>query len=416
MTTTDTHPTPAAGSTAAPPTDPPSTDAARSGARPSASATARLRLAWRQMPVLAALRRQVRADRPLLGVPVAAAMHVSTETAHLMVTLKDAGARLLLHPSNLGTLDPAAVAELRRRAIRVNLPDTGSAPLTEQLAAFRPRLLTDNGTLLTACADVPELAGDLLGATVHSRNAERTARALAAAGRLPVPVIPVADSVLKSAVETPAGTGQSTVHALVRATGVQLGGKRAVVVGYGTAGTGIARYLQAMRCRVTVVDTSAVACLRALADGHAVGALDTVLAEADIVVVATGTRQVVTDRHLDLLPDGVLLGNIGHYPDAIDVPALTRAADRVTALGGGVHEYLLAGRSVFLLGEGSQLNHVCAGGNSSETMDLTLSLHVLCLLHLVRRPDDLVPGLNPLPDSFSETVARAKLRALGHVA
>lgn len=375
----------------------------------------RVRLAWRQMPVLAGLRRQVRADRPLLGWTVAVAMHVSVETAHLMVTLKDAGARLLLHPSNPETLDPAAMAELRRRAIRVNaVTDTPAPSLVALLTEFRPRLLLDNASLLTACAAVPELAAGLVGATVHSRNAERaTQRLLAGGAPLRIPIIPVADSVLKSAIETPAGTGQSTVHALVRATGVQLGGKRAVVVGYGTAGTGIARYLRAMNCRVTVVDTSAVACLRALADGHDVAVLDNALAHAEIAIVATGTTGVVTARQIDLLPDGVLLGNIGHHADAIDVSALATSAERVTDLGHGVAEYQVAGRSIFLLGGGNQLNHVCAAGNSSETMDLTLSLHVLGLLRLAGAPDGLAPGLNPLPDSFSETVARAKLRALG---
>jgi adenosylhomocysteinase len=386
---------------------------ARPDDRPRA---ARVRLAWRQMPILAGLRRQVRSDRPLRGWPVAVAMHVSVETAHLVVTLKDAGARLQLYPSNPDTLDPAAVEELRRRAIRV-APATDASSAAARLAEFRPRLLVDNASLLTACAGDPALAAGLVGATIHSRNAERTTRALLAGGAaLAVPIIPVADSVLKSAIETPAGTGQSTVHALVRATGVQLSGKRAVVIGYGTAGTGIARYLRGMRCRVTVVDTSAVACLRALADGHDVGVLDNALADADLAIAATGTRGVVTARQVDLLPDGILLGNIGHHPDAVDVPGLAAAADRVTDLGDGVAEYRVNGRSIFLLGGGSQLNHVCAGGNSSETMDLTLSLHVLCLLRLAGQPESFAPGLNSLPESFSETVARAKLRALGLMA
>lgn len=379
------------------------------------AAGGRVRLAWRQMPVLVGLRRQMRADRPLRGFNVAAALHVSAQSAQLVVALREAGARVLLFASNPETVSREAAAELDRRAIAVRTRHAGPEDVAELLAEFKPRLLLDNAMLLTACARGGLITG-LAGATVHSASAERAARALAAAGDCAdLPIVSVADSPLKRAIETPAGTGQSTVHALVRATGLQLSGKRVLVVGYGTAGTGIARYLRGMRARVTVVDISAIACLRALTDGHDVNVLDNALGYADVVIVATGTRDVLTGRHFDLLRDGVVLGNIGHYPDAIDGAALSAAADKQTDLGGGVVEYVVAGRSVLLLGSGSQLNHVCADGNSSEVMDLTMSLHLMCLLWLAEAGPEVRAGLSGVPDSLVEAVARAKLRLLGYV-
>ena len=380
------------------------------------AAAGRVRLAWRQMPVLAGLRRQVRADRPLLGVSVAAALHVSAESAHLVVTLREAGAKVLLFASNPDTVSGAAFAELRRRSIKVWPGESGPEETAARLSEFGPQLLLDNAMLLAACAPVEALSAGLVGATVHSTNAERAVRALLGTGsHQGLPVVSIAGSALKRTIETPAGTGQSTVHALVRATGLQLSGKRAVVVGYGTAGGGIARYLSSMRARVTVVDTSAVACLRALNDGHDVEALDNALGGADVVIVATGTRAVLTDRHFDLLRDGVVLGNIGHHSDAINVRALRDGADKRTDLGGGVEELVSGGRSVVLLGRGSQLNHVCGDGNASEVMDLTLSLHLMCLLRLAEAGQTFGPGLSSVPDSLVEAVARAKLRQLGHV-
>jgi adenosylhomocysteinase len=378
--------------------------------------TARLRLAWRQMPLLSSLRRQVHADRPLRGWRLAAAMHISAETVHLVVTLRDAGAQVLLVPSSSDTISATAMDELRRRAIPVQFLNEDGVSRVDRLAAFGPQLLIDNSALLTATAGNPELAGNLVGATVHSSNGERVVRSLLAKGAHPrLPVVAIADSALKRAIETPAGTGQSTVLALVRATGIQLSGKQAVVVGYGSAGSGIARYLDGMRARVTVVDTSPVACLRALSDGHDVDVLGNALSGASVVIVATGTRNVITGPQFDLLGDGVILGNIGHYPDAVDVTGLRAVADSAAYLGDGVEEFRLGSRTVLLLGHGAQLNHVCGGGNSSETMDLTLSLHVMCLLRLARSPSTFPPGVNPVPDSISEDVARAKLRILGHV-
>ncbi|WP_157868620.1 adenosylhomocysteinase [Streptomyces caatingaensis] len=382
-----------------------------------ASERARVKLAWRQMPVLTALRRRFRPEKPLRDVRIAAALHISAESAHLLVSLKDAGAQLLLFPSDPRTVDPGAVAELERlRAVRVLPGEPGALP--EELDRFRPQLLIDNSTLLGVCRRSPRAAGELAGATVHSRSGLRTVRELLAEepDRPPVPVIAMADNPLKSAIETPMGTGQSTAAALIRATGMQLGGKRVVVIGYGTAGAGIAAYLSALRARVTVVDVSAVACLRAVAAGYGIDSLTGALSYADAVIVASGTHDVITGPDLDLLQDGAVLGNIGHYPDAIDVPALRAAAKKVLPVAPGLEEYQLPGKSLYLLGGGAQFNHVCGDGNAGEMMDLSLSLHALCTVRLWERRGQLPPGLGEMPGELTDAVARAKLRSLGYVA
>ncbi|MEV0263649.1 adenosylhomocysteinase [Streptomyces sp. NPDC050617] len=387
--------------------------------RTQAAERARIKLAWRQMPVLAGLRRRFRPEKPLRDVRIAAALHISPESAHLLVALKDAGAHILLHPSNPRTVDAGAVTELERhRTIRVLTPSPGADPghLPAQLDDFRPQLLIDNSSLLVACAEHPQAAWELAGATVHSRSGTQTVQALAAAGSpLTVPVLSLVDNPLKNAIETPMGTGQSTAAAVIGATGMQLSGKHVAVIGYGTAGRGIASYVSALRARVTVVDVSAVACLRAAAAGHGIDSLTNALSNADVVIVATGTHGVIGGHDLDLLRDGVVLGNIGHYPDAIDVPALAAASKKVLSVSTGLDEYQLPDKSVYLLGGGVQFNHVCGGGNSSEMMDLSLSLHALCAVRLWERRGSLPPGLSTAPEELTEDVARAKLRALGHV-
>lgn len=363
------------------------------------------------MPVLSALERQLQGTRPFDGARIAAAGRVTKERAHLLHVLKRAGARVLAAD------DPEPAHEragIRRALGAVDWYDA-DAPPAELLDAFRPQLLLDNGSLACAAlADPEHTAATILGGTLHSRNAETLVRdALGDDGRLAFPLVGLASSPLKQQIETAHGTGQSTVAALTTVTRRQLAGAVAVVVGYGANGRGIASYLRAAHARVIVVERSATAGLLAIYDGMQLGQLETVLPLADFVLTATGTADAIRPPHLDLLKDGCVLGNAGRRAGEICVEELAARASGVHDFGDGVVEYALGSRRVLLLAGGRQVNHHCGEGNASDVMDLSLALHVLCLLTLWQRPGHHRAGIVAVDPADAERVAQLKLHALG---
>jgi adenosylhomocysteinase len=370
-----------------------------------------LALAWRQMPVLAALRRRLRAGDEVRGRRIAIAMHLSKETAYLARTLRDGGADVVVHPSSPATIDERAAAYLTGRRVKVT---GGGEVIPDDVRAWEPELLIDNGVFTVAALDQPAWAKQVLGATLHSSNAIATVREAAADRPIEFPAVSVAETPLKSLLETPFGAGQSAVVAIVRATGVQLSGKVVAVVGFGAVGTGVAEYLRGMRARVVVVERSPLTALRAHVNGYQVDSLANALSAADVVITCTGGRAIVGPQHFGLMRDGVILANVGHHPE-IDVDGLAAMADARAEAAEHVEEFRIGTRSLFLLGGGRQVNHVCGEGNSSELMDLSLAVHVHCLLAFTN-PGSLLPcGLQPIDDAVLQAVAAEKLRTLGHV-
>ena len=378
--------------------------------RTAADAYARVRAVWRRMPVLAALERQLQSTRPLAGARIAASGRVTKERAHLLTVLKRAGARLLVADDP----EPAGERDGIRRALGAVDWHDPELPAAELLARFRPHLLLDNGRLTAAALADASLGGELLGGTLHSRNAESLARrALAAGGRPAFPLVALASCTLKEQIETAHGTSQSTVAAIATATRRQLAGAVVAVVGYGANGRGIASYLRAAHARVLVVERSATAGLVAVYDGMQLTPLETALPVADVVITATGEPDAIRDGHFDLLRDGCVLANAGRREGEIRVGDLEARADGARDYGGGVVEYGLGSRRIVLLAGGRQVNHHCGEGNASDVMDLSLALHVICLRALWERSGRYAPGIAAVDPRDAEQVAAIKLRALG---
>ncbi|WP_428963130.1 NAD(P)-dependent oxidoreductase [Micromonospora fluostatini] len=354
-----------------------------------------------RMPVLARLAREFATDRPLAGRRVAAALNVTPEATALVRVLLAGAAEVLVVSSKPTTFDPAAAGAMGRLGARV-LPGPDTA---KEVLAFAPDLVVDNGSVAELWAAEPDPPA-VVGGTVHSQHALGRVRR---AGRLPFPLYTVTESAVKTAVETAHGTGQAALRGLLDA-GVQVAGKRVLVVGFGVTGRAVADYLRGCHARVAVAEVAPVPLLQAVHLGFEVVGLTAGLATADVVVTVTDAEQVLDLDHLRLLPDGAVLGGIGHAATEIDRAGLAAAADRVDPVPGG-QRYRLAGRHLTLLA-GAGGNHVFAGINPPELMDLSLALHALCLARLASTGPPPA-GLHPVPAEVDARVARTKLAVLG---
>jgi adenosylhomocysteinase len=376
-----------------------------------------IRRAQDAMPALASISHEFRATLPFEGRRIAAVMHVSKETAALLLSLKAGGAGVLLLASNAATASAEISKALVERGLEVPLGEHATRSGRRErnvsiVERFAPDLLLDNGSVF---GDLRARKGsNLRGATVHSQSAREAVVAHHAQhGSLPFPIYTVGSSVLKKDIETYYGTSQSTLQSVLQCTGLQLSGKTVGVVGYGNAGTGIAQAFKALRANVVVCDLDPVRCVKAHFDGMKVSSLRDLLERSDVIIAATPGVHTIGSSHFDHIKDGAFLGSIGHRPDEIEVAELSRRAMRTRSLNEFVEEFDLPTGRVRLIGQGHQLNHVVSAGNSSELMDLSFALHALCLVDLLSESHAAVPL--EVPASIVNRVARLKLESLGRM-
>ncbi len=370
------------------------------------------------MPVLGLLRRRFAAERPLAGVRVAACMHVTPETAALARTLVAGGAALHLAASNPLSTQDDVVAALRADGVDVHARH-GADPAErarhlEAVLEARPHLLLDDGCdLVQVLQRRPELAEGVRGGCEETTTGVLRLRQMAADGALALAMVAVNDTATQLLVANRHGTGQSTLDAVVRATGTLLAGAVLVVAGYGWCGRGIAERARGLGASVVVTEVDPGRALEAVLDGHRVLPMAEAAALADVVVTATGSRDVVTAAHLPVLRDGVVLANAGHFDVEVDVPALAAAAvDVHLGVRPHVDAYVLPGeRRVLLLAQGRLANLSAADGHPPAVMDVSFAVQALVLRHLAAT--DLPPGVHDVPAELDAEVARTKLAALG---
>jgi adenosylhomocysteinase len=380
----------------------------------------RVDYAERTMPVLAHLRERLAGATPFAGLRVAACMHVTAETAALVRALRTGGAVVALAASNpLSTQDDVAAALAAEPGVSVQarhgVDRAGYLHHLEAVLETRPQLVLDDGLdlldlLHTRRTDL--LEGVRAGCEETTTGVLRL-RQMAAAGALRLPVVAVNDTPVQRLVANRHGTGQSTVDALLRATGLLLAGSTVVVAGYGWCGSGIAVRCRGLGARVVVTEVDPVRGLAAVLDGHLVLPMAEAAPLADVVVTATGDRDVVAAEHLDLLRDGAVLANAGHFDVEIDVGALERAAVGVfRQVRPLVDAYELAdGRQVLLLAQGRLVNLAGADGHPASVMDVSFALQALVLEHLAGAA--LEVGVHEVPAHLDAEVARRALAALG---
>ncbi len=379
----------------------------------------RIDFAERSIPVLGLLRERYAADRPFAGVSIAACMHVTAETAALARTLLAGGAELHLAASNpLSTQDDVAAAlavEGVHVQARRGVDRAGYLRHLDLALDGRPQLVLDDGCDLVGVLHTSrtDLLAGVRGGTEETTTGVLRLRQMAAEEALRVPMVAVNDTPVQRLVANRHGTGQSTVDAVIRATGTLLAGATVVVAGYGPCGSGVAARARGLGAQVLVTEIDPARALEAVLDGFRVLPMAQAAPLGQVFVTVTGARDVLTPEHFAVMRDGAVLANAGHFDVEIDVPGLqTTAVDVRRGVRPHVDEYVLAGGTrLLLIAEGRLVNLAAAEGHPPAVMDMSFALQALAAQWLLTT--DLPPGVHEVPPGVDADVARTKLAALG---
>jgi len=382
-----------------------------------------LRVEWAegQMPVLRRIRERFARERPLEGLRVAACLHVTTETAHLVRTLVAGGAEVALCASNpLSTQDEVAaalVAEygIATYAVRGEDRDTYYRHI-QQVLDTRPHLTLDDGADLvtTLHRERTDVLPGVRGGTEETTTGVIRLRVMARAGALRYPIVAVNDAKTKHWFDNRYGTGQSAVDGILRATNLLLAGRTVVVCGYGSCGRGVAARARGMGAHVVVTEVDALAALEAVMDGFPVLPMAEAAPRGEVFVTVTGNRDVIRREHFEVMRDGAVLANAGHFDVEIDVAALRELSVRRRKVREHVEEFTLRdGRRLYLLAEGRLVNLAAAEGHPAAVMDMSFANQALCVEWLARVAGDLAPDVYPVPEPIDRQVASLKLEAMG---
>ncbi len=383
----------------------------------------RLRIEWSatQMPVLRLIRERFALERPLAGLRVGACLHVTTETANLMLTLQAGGADVALCASNpLSTQDDVAaalVAEygLATFAIKGEDNETYYRHINEVLAT-RPEVTLDDGADLvtTLHRDKTSLIDSVIGGAEETTTGVIRLRSMEQNGVLRYPIVAVNEAATKHFFDNRYGTGQSTLDGIIRATNVLLAGSTFVVAGYGWCGRGIAMRARGLGANVIVTEVDPIRALEALMDGYRVMPSAKAAAEADVFVTATGDVNVIDTPQLAAMKDGAILANSGHFNDEINIPALTSMATEKRAVRDFVEEFRLRdGRRLYLLADGRLVNLSAAEGHPAGVMDMSFANQALSVEYVLKHAGQLEPKVYVVPPEIDNDVARLKLQAMG---
>src|SRR2546425_8376278 len=377
------------------------------------------RIEWadRQMPVLAAIRDRFEAEQPLAGYRISACLHVTTETANLMRTLKAGGADVVLCASNpLSTQDDVAAAlvdeyDISTFAIKGEDNDTYYQHI-EAAVDHRPHITMDDGADVIGVlhSHRREQLGDVLAGTEETTTGVIRLRALEADGKPGFPVIAVNEARTKHLFDNRYGTGQSTIDGIIRATNVLIAGKRFVVAGYGWTGRGVALRARGMGAHVIVTEVDPMRALEALMDGYEVMTMSEAARIGDIFCTATGDKHVIDREHLESMKDGTILCNTGHFNVEINIAALKALAAETREARQFVQEFTLAdGRRLYLLAEGRLVNISAAEGHPAIVMDMSFANQALATEYAVQHAGELHRTGYALPEEVDHEIARLQL-------
>jgi adenosylhomocysteinase len=383
----------------------------------------RRRIEWadRQMPVLAAIRDRFAQERPLEGYRVAACLHVTTETANLMRTLQAGGADVVLCASNpLSTQDDVAAAlveeyDISCFAIKGEDHDTYYSHI-EAAVDHKPHFTMDDGADVIGVLHSArrEQLGDIIAGTEETTTGVIRLKALEAEGKLGFPIIAVNEALTKHMFDNRYGTGQSTIDGIVRATNVLLAGKKFVVSGYGWVGRGVASRARGMGAQVIVTEVDPMHALEASMDGFEVMTMRRAAEIGDIFCTATGDKNVIAAEHYDLMKDGAILSNTGHFNVEIEIPALRSLAVDTRKAREFVEEFTLAdGRRLYLIADGRLVNLSAAEGHPALVMDMSFANQALGLEYAVQHAGELERRVYPVPSEIDREIARLKLATMG---
>ncbi len=382
----------------------------------------RRRINWaaQEMPVLRQVCERFTKERPLKGMRVAGCLHVTTETANLMRTLQKGGAEVILCASNpLSTQDDVAASlvthdEIPVYAIKGEDNDTYYEHIHAALD-IKPNMTMDDGAdlLSTLHKDRNELLAEVRGGTEETTTGVIRLRAMANEGALKYPVIAVNDAMTKHFFDNRYGTGQSTIDGIVRATNILLAGKNFVVAGYGWCGRGLAMRARGMGANVIVTEVKPLAALEAVMDGFRVMPMIEAAPIGDIFCTLTGDINVIDKHHFDVMKDGAIVANSGHFNVEINIPALEKMSTEVRKPREFIDQYVLKdGRAINLLGEGRLINLAAAEGHPASVMDLSFANQALSLEYIVQHGEELENRVYTIPEDIDREIARLKLESM----
>jgi adenosylhomocysteinase len=388
---------------------------------PSLAPEGRRRIEWaaREMPVLAQIRERFEKERPLEGLRLLACAHVTTETANLALTLQAGGADAVLCASNpLSTQDDVAAALVEAGipvfAIKGEDAETYDRHIHAAIA-HRPHIVIDDGAdvVATIHRHYAEMLPDIKGGTEETTTGVIRERAMEKAGVLQFPIVAVNDADTKHFFDNRYGTGQSTIDGILRATNVLLAGKTVVVAGYGWCGKGIAMRMQGHGAQVIVTEIDPTRALEAAMDGFRVMEMLDAAPLADFIVTATGNIDVVDREHFEVLKNGAILANAGHFNSELNLEALGEmAGEGRRMLRPFVEEYAFNGKRVMVLGEGRLINLAAAEGHPASVMDMSFANQAMAAEHIALESDALENKVYPVPEEIDREIAALKLRAM----
>lgn len=381
----------------------------------------RIEYAEQEMPVLRLVRERFEKEKPLKGITLAACLHVTTETANLARTLKAGGAEVYVCASNpLSTQDDVAASMVEHYgiptfAIKGEDHDTYYRHIDAVLDA-RPQITMDDGadTVSVIHSRRRDLIPNIIGGTEETTTGVIRLRSMEKEGVLAYPIIAVNDANTKHLFDNRYGTGQSTIDGILRATNVLFAGKVFVVGGYGYCGRGVAMRAKGMGARVVVTEVDPLRALEAVMDGYQVMPMIEAAKVGDIFCTVTGDIHVIRKEHFEVMKDGAIVANSGHFNVEIDIPALESLAKSRRRVREFVEEFTLTdGRRIYLLGEGRLINLAAAEGHPPSVMDMSFANQALCSEYIVKNGPKLEKRVYSVPQEIDNSIARLKLQAMG---
>jgi adenosylhomocysteinase len=381
------------------------------------------RIEWanQSMKVLQIIRKEFIKNQPLKGIRVSACLHVTAETANLMIALRDGGADVALCASNpLSTQDDVAASLVRD----CNIPvfaikgEDNDSYYSHIMAAVdhKPQITMDDGADLVSVLHTKRTAelANVIGGTEETTTGVIRLRAMAKEGVLRYPIVAVNDADTKHLFDNRYGTGQSTIDGIIRATNFLLAGSKFVVAGYGWCGRGLASRARGTGAEVIVTEIDPTKALEAVMDGFRVMSMEEAVKLGDVFCTVTGNKNVLAKQHFELMKDGAIISNSGHFNVEIDIPSLEKLSSSKRTTRTFVEEYSLKdGRRINLLGEGRLINLAAAEGHPASVMDMSFADQALSLEYMVKNYASLEKKVYTVPAELDKRVAKLKLESLG---
>lgn len=390
---------------------------------PSLAPKGKQRIEWagREMPVLRLIQERFAQEKPFAGLRLAACCHVTTETAHLAIALKLGGADAVLIASNpLSTQDDVAaslVVDYGIPVFAIKGEDAETYTRHVQMALdHHPNIIIDDGSdvVATLIQERQEQIKDIIGTTEETTTGIVRLKAMLRDGVLTFPAMNVNDADTKHFFDNRYGTGQSTLDGIIRATNILLAGKTIVVAGYGWCGKGTALRARGLGANVIVTEIDSVRAIEAVMDGFRVMPMEEAAPLGDIFITVTGNKHVIRGEHFDVMKDGAMVCNSGHFDIEIDLKTLASKSTEIKEVRNFTQEYKLnTGKSVVVLGEGRLINLAAAEGHPSAVMDMSFANQALACEYLVKNQGKLEAGIHSIPTNVDQEIARLKLVAMG---